>query len=112
MARIAPMQALDLSLPTLTGSLIPQLQEVEDKFDVQVNGFVIEIGLNFYAAFLGVLYTFLGHVQCPINLYMPPLPETFSIPPSELCYGCQIIGGGPSTSACSMLSWCSAANGS
>lgn len=36
MARIVPMQTVDPSLPTLTGTLVPRLQEVEDKFDIQV----------------------------------------------------------------------------
>lgn len=37
MARIVPVQTVDMSLPTLSGSLIPRLQEVEDKFDIEVH---------------------------------------------------------------------------
>lgn len=37
MARIVPIQTVDASLPTLSGSLSPRLEELEDSFDIEVN---------------------------------------------------------------------------
>lgn len=63
MARIVPIQTVDPALPTLTGSLVPRLQEVEDKFDIEV--YKIRSHLLIYAAFLD-RYAHLSQTLCHV----------------------------------------------